>query len=134
MGAVAVPHSLFASAGDEPRRRRVDDAVMLGAAAVVVLAAALASRGSSTGAAEATEAFDRLLGWLEPVWSAAYGAAAVLVVVLVAGAIAARRWALTRDLVLAAALTVVVGGALTEATEGRWPSVTGVIWSRAEPS
>jgi uncharacterized membrane protein YbhN (UPF0104 family) len=134
VGAVAVPYSLFASAGDEPRRRRVDDAVMLGAAAVVVLVAALASRGSSTGAAEATEAFDRLLGWLEPLWSTAYGAAVVLVVVLVIGAIAARRWALTRDLVLAATLTVVVGGAITEATDGRWPSLTGVIWSRAEPS
>jgi glycosyltransferase 2 family protein len=134
VGAVAVPHSLFASAGDEPRRRRVDDAVMLAAAAVVVLVAALASRGSSGGAAEATEAFDRLLGWLEPLWSTAYGAAAVLVVVLVVGAIAARRWALTLDLVLAAALTVVVGGAITEATDGRWPSLTGILWSRAEPS
>jgi hypothetical protein len=113
VGAVAVPHSLFASAGDEPRRRRVDDAVMLGVGAVVVLVAALASRGSSAGAAEATAAFDRLLGWLDPVWLAAYGAASVLVVVLIAGAFAARRWALTRDLVFAAALTVIIGAPST---------------------
>lgn len=132
--AAPVPHSLFASAGDEPRRRRVDDAVTLGVGAVVVLGAALASQGSTTGAAEATTALDDLLGWLDPLWAFAYAGASVLCLGLLGAAIVGHRTALVRDLVLATALVTGAGALLTQAIDGRWPSWAGAWWSEEAPT
>src|SRR5262245_14036954 len=99
---VKVPWSLFASAGDEPRRRRVDDVVLLGVAAIGVLVAALVADEATAAEQDIVDALDRLLGWLDPVWSAAYTASALLVVLILVAAIAGRRGALVRDLLLAA--------------------------------
>jgi glycosyltransferase 2 family protein len=126
---VAEPHSLFASAGDEPRRRRIDDAVLLGAALVVVLAAALVAGGDTTGGQEAAAALGRLLGWLDPLWDVAYVAASVLVVVLLVAAVAARRTPLARDIVLATALALAGGSLLTRLVEGRWPELSDALWT-----
>ncbi len=132
--AAPVPHSLFASAGDEPRRRRVDDAAVLGLAGLAVLGAALAAQGSTTGAEEAVVALDRLLGWLDPLWAVAYAGAGIVCLVLVTAALVARRLALARDLVLAGALVVAIGALLTRATDGRWPSFSGALWAEADPT
>ncbi len=131
---MAEPHSLFASAGDEPRRRRIDDAVLLGAALVVVLAAALVAAGDTTGGEEAAAALGRLLGWLGPLWDVAYVAASVLVVVLLVAALAARRTPLARDIVLAAALALAAGSLLTRLVEGRWPDLSDALWTEGPPT
>ncbi len=125
---VKVPWSLFASAGDEPRRRRVDDVVLFGVAAVTVLVAALVADEATASEQDIVESLDRLLGWLEPVWSAAYAASALLVVLLVVAAIAGRRRPLVRDLVLAMLLALGVGALVTYAADGRWPAWSGVLW------
>jgi len=125
---VKVPWSLFASAGDEPRRRRVDDFVLFGVAAVAVLLAALVADEATAAEQDIVDALDRLLGWLDPVWSAAYTASALLVVLIVVAAIAGRRGALVRDLLLAAVLPVGIGAFVTYAVDGRWPAWGGVLW------
>lgn len=107
--ARAVPHSLFASARGEPRRRRVDDAVVLGVAVATVLATAPAVGERTVGAAEVVDAFDRLLGWLDPLWPTGYAGASVLCVVLLAAAVISRRMALLRDIVLAAGTAYAAG-------------------------
>jgi uncharacterized membrane protein YbhN (UPF0104 family) len=125
---VKVPWSLFASAGDEPRRRRVDDVVLFSVAAVTVPVAALVADEATAAEQDIVEALDRLLGWLDPVWSAAYTASALLVVLLLVAAIAGRRGPLVRDLLLAAALPVGIGALVTYAVDGRWPAWSGALW------
>jgi glycosyltransferase 2 family protein len=125
---VKVPWSLFASAGDEPRRRRVDDVVLFAVAAVTVLVAALVADEATAAEQDIVEALVRLLGWLDPVWSAAYTTSALLVVLILVAAIAGRRGPLVRDLMLAAALPVGIGALVTHAVDGRWPAWSGVLW------
>jgi glycosyltransferase 2 family protein len=125
---VKVPWSLFASAGDEPRRRRVDDVVLLGVAAIGVLVAALVADEATAAEQDIVDALDRLLGWLDPVWSAAYTASALLVVLILVAAIAGRRGPLVCDLLLAAVLPVGIGALVTYAVDGRWPAWSGVLW------
>jgi glycosyltransferase 2 family protein len=125
---VRVSWSLFASAGDEPRRRRVDDVVLFGVAAVTVLVAALVADEATTGEEEVVTALERLLGWLEPLWSAAYIASALLVVMIVVAAVAGRRRPLVRDLMVAALLPVGIGALLTQVVAGRWPDWSGSLW------
>ncbi len=132
--ASAVPHSLFASAGDEPRRRRVDDAVVLGVGLATVLATAPAVGGRTTGAADAVDAFDRLLGWLDPLWRASYAGASVLCVVLLAAAVFGRRVALVRDIALAAGAAYATGAALMRVADDRWPSVADALWRVGIPA
>ncbi|HEY2997938.1 MAG TPA: lysylphosphatidylglycerol synthase domain-containing protein, partial [Acidimicrobiales bacterium] len=127
-------HSLFASSGDEPRRRRVDDIALLGLALVSLLAAALVAAGPPGGGAEAVAALHDLLGWLGPLWSAAYIATTVLVVGLLAAALTARRAALARDIVLATALTIGAGYLLAYAVDGRWPDLSSVVWRSSDPT
>jgi uncharacterized membrane protein YbhN (UPF0104 family) len=123
-----MPHSIFASAGDEPRRRRVDDAVLLGAGALAVLAAALLAHETGDSGPEAVAALDGLLGWLDPLWVAAYTAASVLVLVLLAAALIGRRYALARDALLGGLLTLGIGAAVTWAVDDRWPAWSELAW------
>ena len=127
-----VPYSVFASAGDEPRRRRVDDVVLLGLAALTVLAAALLADDTGDAGPAAVEALDGLLGWLEPLWTAAYGASGLLVAGILGAALVARRWALARDAALGGLLALVIGALVTLAVEDRWPAWSGVLWRADE--
>jgi uncharacterized membrane protein YbhN (UPF0104 family) len=129
--AAPVPawRSLFASAGDEPRRRRVDDVGLLAVALVTGLVTALVAGGPSAGGADAVVALEDLLGWLDPLWSLAYALAGLLVVVLLVAAMAGRRRALGRDIVLAVGATLGGGALLAQWVDGRWPSwstLTGI--------
>jgi len=125
---VRVPHSLFASAGDEPRRRRVDDLVLLAFAAATVLVAALLADETGDAGNTAVDALDGLLGWLDPVWAAAYVGSTLLVVVILVAALAGRRHALLRDTLLGGGLCLGIGALVTSAVDGRWPSWSGVLW------
>ena len=75
-----------------------------------VLATAPAVGERTVGAAEVVDAFDRLLGWLDPLWQTGYAGASVLCVVLLAAAVISRRMALLRDIVLAAGTAYAAGG------------------------
>jgi glycosyltransferase 2 family protein len=131
---VRVPHSLFASAGDEPRRRRVDDVVVLAFAAATVLVAALLADETGDAGEAAVDSLDGLLGWLDPVWAAAYVASTLLVVVILVAALAGRRYALLRDALLGGGLCLGIGALVTSAVDGRWPAWSGVLWSGDPPT
>ncbi|HZA76392.1 MAG TPA: hypothetical protein VE623_08385 [Acidimicrobiales bacterium] len=124
--AVSVP-VLFATDGREPRRRRIADAAVLGCAVVALVLAGLAS-GDSAGEQDLAAAFERLLGWLEPLWTACYAGAGVLSAGLLVAAIASRRRALARDVVLAVAGALGPVGcspAPSTAMRPRWPTCCG---------
>jgi glycosyltransferase 2 family protein len=131
---VRVPHSLFASAGDEPRRRRVDDVVVLAFAAATVLVAALLADETGDAGEAAVDSLDGLLGWLDPVWAAAYVASTLLVVVILVAALAGRRYALLRDALLGGGLCLGIGALVTSAVDGRWPAWSGVLRSGDPPT
>jgi hypothetical protein len=50
---------------------------VLGVAVATVLATAPAVGERTVGAAEVVDAFDRLLGWLDPLWQTGYAGASV---------------------------------------------------------
>jgi uncharacterized membrane protein YbhN (UPF0104 family) len=132
--APPVPHSLFASAGDEPRRRRVDDVALFGVAVAAVLSAGLVADGPQAGATEAAGAVVELLRWLDPLWSFIYAAASVLVLALLVAALVARRLALARDIVVATAVTLGIGALLAQLVDGSWPSLPGALWGGGDPT
>jgi glycosyltransferase 2 family protein len=129
-----VPHSLFASAGHEPRRRRFDDVALFGIAVAAVLGAGLVADGPTKGGAEAAAAVNDLLGWLDPFWSFVYAGSSVLVVLLLLAALIGRRWALARDIVLAVALTYGLGALLAYLVDGHWPSLPATAWGGGHPT
>jgi uncharacterized membrane protein YbhN (UPF0104 family) len=131
--AVAGP-LVFAGDGREPRRRRVADMVTLAISVVVLVAAAHAAREPVPDQDAVVSAVDRLLGWLEPLWTAAYTAASVAWIAMLAVALAARRRLLARDVVAAAALVVGAAWALAEAVDGRTPGLADVLWRVGDPS
>jgi uncharacterized membrane protein YbhN (UPF0104 family) len=125
---------LFATDGSEPRRRRVADAVWLGCAAVALGLGGLASGDSPGRQADVAAAFDRLLGWLEPLWTVCYAGASIVSAALVVAAVAGRRGALARDLIVAAAGVVGAGWLLALAIDGDSPSLGDMLWASGDPS
>jgi glycosyltransferase 2 family protein len=95
---------------------------------------ALAGEAVEGDEGELVDALDRLLGWLDPVWTACYGAAGPVCLGLLAAALAVRRLGLARDIVLA--VGVVVGGSelLARVVDDAWPSVGDMLWRVGEPS
>jgi hypothetical protein len=69
----------------------VADAVLLGTAVAALLLAALASNQVEGDEGELVDALDRLLGWLDPVWTTCYTAAGPACVGLLVAALAVRR-------------------------------------------
>jgi uncharacterized membrane protein YbhN (UPF0104 family) len=95
---------------------------------------ALAGEAVEGDEGELVDALDRLLGWLDPVWTACYGAAGPVCLGLLVAAFAVRRLGLARDIVLA--VGVVVGGSelLARVVDDAWPSVGDMLWRVGEPS
>ncbi|HEX8803247.1 MAG TPA: lysylphosphatidylglycerol synthase domain-containing protein, partial [Acidimicrobiales bacterium] len=108
--------------------------MLLGAAAVALGLGALASGDRSDRQADVAAALDRLLGWLEPLWSVCYAGATVLVAGLVLAAVAGRRRDLARDLVAALAGGLAAGALLARAVDGDAPQLADVLWARGDPS
>jgi uncharacterized membrane protein YbhN (UPF0104 family)/tRNA A-37 threonylcarbamoyl transferase component Bud32 len=137
-GVAALPSSvsapvLFATDGREPRRRRIADAALMGCGVVGVVLAGLAS-GDAAGEQDLAAAFERLLGWLEPLWTACYAAATVLSAGLLLVAIVGRREALARDVILAVAGALGAGWVLAHAVDGDAPSLADMLWASGNPS
>ncbi len=132
-GPVSAP-VVFASDGREPRRRRVGDVVLLGCAAVALGLGGLASGDIPGDQEQVAAAFDRLLGWLGPLWTVCYAGASVGSVGLVVAAIVGRREALARDLVVAVAGVLSAGWLLARAVDGVGQSLADMLWASGDPS
>lgn len=125
---------LFAGDGREPRRRRVADAVLLGIAVATLVLAALASNQVEGDEGELVDALNRLLGWLDPVWTTCYAAVGPICVGLLVAALAVRRLELARDIGLAAGVVVGVSELLARVVDNAWPSVGDMLWRVGDPS
>jgi glycosyltransferase 2 family protein len=124
---------LFATDGREPRRRRIADAALLGCALVALVLAGLAS-DATAAEQDLAAAFDGLLGWLEPLWTMSYAAASVVSAGLLLAAIAGRRTALARDIILAAAGALGTGWVVARSVDGDAPSLADMLWTSGDPS
>src|SRR5918996_3798878 len=125
---------LFAGDGREPRRRRVADAALAAAATGALVLAALASEESAGDQAELVEAAGRLLGWLEPLWTACYGAASAVCAALVVVALGVGRRALARDIGVAVVLTLGTDAGLAQWVDGSAPGLSDMVWAVGDPS
>jgi uncharacterized membrane protein YbhN (UPF0104 family) len=103
---------LFASGQDEPRSRRPTDVALAIVGALVVLLAATAS----TLFRSLDESFSGVVAeipeFFEPLWRLAFWASVIWATTLIVTAVARRRWALTRDLLIAAALSIALAAAV----------------------
>jgi glycosyltransferase 2 family protein len=124
----------FAGDGHEPRRRRVADAVLLGCAGAALVLAALAARGAEGDEPELAGALNRLLGWLEPLWTTCYGAASALCLALLVAALAVRRLELARDIVFTGGVVIGATELLAHAVDDVSPSLGDMLWRVGDPA
>jgi glycosyltransferase 2 family protein len=96
--------------------------------------AALASDQVEGDEGELVDALDRLLGWLDPVWTACYAAVGPACVGLLVAALAVRRLVLARDIALAAGVVFGVSELLSRVVDDAWPSVGDMLWRVGDPS
>ena len=96
--------------------------------------AALASNQVEGDEGELVDALVRLLGWLDPVWTACYAAVGPACVGLLVAALAVRRLALARDIALAAGVVFGVSELLARVVDDAWPSVGDMLWRVGVPS
>ena len=122
------PFAVFASAGDEERRRRSADVLTLVVAGLVVLAAALESRDPTAFGDSVTRLLTSLPDWVDTLLAGVFALSAVYVAVLiVVTAVARDRPGLVRDLLVAAAATILAATLLSRVVEGSWPTFQGVF-------
>jgi membrane-associated phospholipid phosphatase len=96
--------------------------------------AALAASEVEGDESELVDALDRLLGWLDPVWTACYGAAGVVGLGLLVAAVAVRRVPLARDIVLAGAVSLGMSELLAQVVDDATLSVGDMLWRVGDPS
>ncbi|RZS79964.1 undecaprenyl-diphosphatase [Motilibacter rhizosphaerae] len=126
----------FARASEEPYRRRVTDAVRVVLAVAAVLWLSRHSTRNSTLSLDVFHAVNGLPGNLRPVFQLVYRLAALWAVgLVVAAALAARRWRLARDLLLAGLLGWLLARGLgLVLAEGFRPGLRAVVRSRVSPN
>lgn len=105
-----------------------------GAQAVALVLAALATNEVEGEEGELVDALNRLLGWLDPVWTACYGAAGMVCLALLVAVLAVRRLALARDIVLSAAVALGASEVLARVVDDAAPSVGDMLWRVGDPS
>ena len=131
-----VNHAPFARASEEPYRRRTTDVFRLVTATAGVIWLSQHSAHNSDLALAVFHALNGLPGSLRPVFEVFYRAAALWAVALVvAAALAARRWRLARDLLLAGLLGWAAARGLgLLLASGFRPSLKAIIRTRTTPS
>jgi glycosyltransferase 2 family protein len=102
------------------RNRRTIDAVLVLATAVVTALAAVVARSAPEVDEEIGDAVATVLGWAPGVWRAALLGALGLALVVVAAALLRKRWLLARDVLIALALVLLVGGGLARIVDSEW--------------
>ena len=108
--------------------------MLLGIAVATLVLAALASNQVEGDEGELVDALNRLLGWLDPVWTTCYAAVGPVCMGLLVAALAVRRLELARDIGLAAGVVVGVSELLARVVDDAWPSVGDMLWRVGDPS
>lgn len=123
----------FADASDAPRTRRATDLIefLLATTVLVVLGSIDSPQPGFSRAA--SELLRGLPSVFDGVWQIAVDLAWLMALVLVVVSMLRRRWRITRDLVLAAIVAVVVALVAARLTGGAWPDVLSRLRRSAAP-
>lgn len=132
---LGVSQAPFARASEEPYRRRTTDAIRLVAATAGVIWLSQHSARNSDLSLAVFHALNGLPGSLRPLFEVLYRAAALWAVALVvAAALATRRWRLARDLLLAGLLGWAAARGLgLLLANGFRPSLRAIVRTRTTP-
>ena len=120
---------LFGGDDDRGRARRPVDALLMLMAVGVFTAAALVSDRAQSQEQRIVSAAVTLLGWLDPLWRAAYASLIGLALLVAVACFVTRRWRVCRDLVIALAATYLVGYPVGRSVRSDWPSLTEKLWA-----
>jgi glycosyltransferase 2 family protein len=121
------PRAMFASSRGAARRRRASDVVLLGTAlAALGLLGAVAANESFAGRRLA-DLLAALPGWLDPLWVSLYDLLAVWVLILLAGAVVARRYEAALEALGSALLATALAFAAARVFAGDWPSADAAL-------
>jgi glycosyltransferase 2 family protein len=112
------------------RNRRVVDGVFLLLAAIVIGLTAVVASATPEVDADVAKALTTLFGWANGFWRATFVALLLLAVVVVVDVLMRRRWALARDLLVAAMLLAGVGLTLGGVVESDWFPVKAHLLAR----
>jgi uncharacterized membrane protein YbhN (UPF0104 family)/tRNA A-37 threonylcarbamoyl transferase component Bud32 len=126
---VAAP-DMFVKYEEGRRNRRPLDAALLAFTALVSAAAAALANAVPAQDAEVGNAIVILLGWAAALWRAAVMATFLVGAALLVAVVLRRRWALTRDILAALGVLLVMGCALGRTVGPDWFPVDDRMWSR----
>ncbi len=117
---------LFVDARDQPRSRRATDVLLLAATSVGLVLLAFSAEPQPGFGQAFTDFVTDLPGLLNGLWDVLIELPGVLSVIVVIATIAARRWAILRDLLLAVVVGGVIWLVLWRITNGSWPQIGDV--------
>lgn len=123
----------FADSGDAPRSRRATDVIdLIVSAAVLALLTAVESPqpGFSRALADLLRSLPPMV---DAVWQVIADLAVVLAGLLAVIAVVRRRWAITRDLLLAAVLALLIAAVASRFVDGGWPELGHALRRSAPP-
>jgi uncharacterized membrane protein YbhN (UPF0104 family) len=124
---------LFATEADEPRARRAGDVLLLVGAAVVALALSTAADPLPRFVRDLDRLLTGLPGALDPVWQLLADLLTVLALAVAVASLIRRRWTVTRDLLVAAVVTLACWVVLGRLATGQWPDVLDAVRSTSPP-
>jgi uncharacterized membrane protein YbhN (UPF0104 family)/tRNA A-37 threonylcarbamoyl transferase component Bud32 len=102
------------------RNRRTIDGVLVAITAILAGLAVVAARSAREVDEEVGRAVAMVLGWAPGFWRAAVLGSLVLALVVVAEALARRRWLLARDVLIALVVVGVLGSVLARVVDSVW--------------
>jgi uncharacterized membrane protein YbhN (UPF0104 family)/tRNA A-37 threonylcarbamoyl transferase component Bud32 len=108
--------------------------VLAGCGAAAVVLTALASENTGPDEGELADALNRLLGWLEPLWTVCYRAAGVVSLALLVAALVVGRRDLARDIVCAAGFALGASYGLARWVDGVVPRLGDMLWAIGDPT
>ncbi len=121
---------LLTAAEEGRRNRRTIDAILLAVAVLLAGAAAAIATSAPEQDEDLASALTTVLGWAAGFWRTAFVAALLLALTTVVAVLLNRRWALTRDLLLALLTVAGVGIVLGGLVESDWLVIEPHVWSR----
>jgi len=97
---------------------------------LVAAFAAVIAKSASSEDERVARALVAVLGWASSLWHAAFAAAILLALAIVADVLRCRRWDLARDLIVASSVLAVTTGVLGRVVEADWLPIEANLWSR----
>ena len=122
--------NLLTAAEPGRRNRRTVDAVFLLAAAIVAGLSAVIASSASEQDDSVAQALVTVLGWAGAFWRTAFIALLGLALVIVVDVLLRRRWALARDMLVAALVVLAVGSLLGGTVRSDWLPLEPHVLSR----